>query len=166
VRLILELMPDIERGAIARKGRDWPAPHDLWRTSIEKLLQMRDQHKLTLPLTTHGLLYEVMCSQADKAEGQAEAQAEAERRQRRGTPAAQGQRPRDLGAVVQNLGLEGGAMTAPAHAPAPAPADAAEGGGTYRKSRAAREFEARLEAVRRQRAGQPANGDQAADQPE
>lgn len=82
VALIEELMPDIERGAIARKGRDWPVTHELWRTAIEQVLSNRDKGTLSLPMTGHGYLYEVLQSLADKAEAQAEREAEAGRRGR------------------------------------------------------------------------------------
>lgn len=79
VSLIEELMPDIERGAIARKGRDWPAPAQSWRIAIGQVLLNRDKGTLTLPLTGHGYLYEVLQGVADKAEAQAEREGEAER---------------------------------------------------------------------------------------
>lgn len=81
--LITELLPDIERRAITRKGRDWAAPVDVWQASIEAVLAARDKGTLTLPLTSHGYLYEVICAQADKAEAAAERQTEEERRNHR-----------------------------------------------------------------------------------
>jgi hypothetical protein len=89
--LVEELLPDIERRAIARKGRDWAAPPELWRAGLQTVLGMRDKGTLTLPLTSHGLLYEVMSSQADKVEGQAEAVREQERRTHRPAGAVQPQ---------------------------------------------------------------------------
>ncbi len=82
VALIEELMPDIERGAIARKGRDWPAPVQAWRIAIGQVLLNRDKGTLSLPLTGHGYLYEVLQGVADKAEAQAERATEGERRGR------------------------------------------------------------------------------------
>ena len=90
VTLIDELLPDIERGAIARKGRDWPAPREVWRAGMETVLAKRDKEALTLPLASHGLLYEVMCALADKAEALAEKQREEDRAARRAAgPAAE-----------------------------------------------------------------------------
>lgn len=83
VTLMMELMPDIERGAIARKGRDWAAPQALWQQAIEQMLAARDKGTLSLPLTSHGYLYEVLCALSDKAEAVAERDAEEQRRQRR-----------------------------------------------------------------------------------
>lgn len=80
--LIEELMPDIERGAIARKGRDWPVTPQLWRTAIHQVLLNRDKGMLKLPLTGHGYLYEVLQGLSDKAEAAAERHREAELRSR------------------------------------------------------------------------------------
>lgn len=82
VALLEELMPDIERGAIARKGRDWLATPELWRAAIEQVLANRDKGTLSLPLSGHGYLYEVLQGMADKAEAQAERATEGERRGR------------------------------------------------------------------------------------
>lgn len=82
VSLIEELMPDIERGAIARKGRDWPTTPELWRGAIEQVLGNHAKGTLSLPLSGHGYLYEVLQGLSDKAEAQAERSAEAERRGR------------------------------------------------------------------------------------
>lgn len=82
VALVEELMADIERGAIARKGRDWPTTPELWRAAIEQVLANHAKGTLTLPLSGHGYLYEVLQGLSDKAEGAAERAAEAERRGR------------------------------------------------------------------------------------
>lgn len=68
VTLIEELLPDLERGRITRKGREWPAPLDSWRAAIETVLEARDKGSLTLPLKSHGYLYEVLLGMADKHE--------------------------------------------------------------------------------------------------
>ena len=85
VRLIEELLPDIERGAVTHKGRDWPAPRELWQEAVEKMLAQRDA--LTLPMKSHGYLYEVIVGLADKAEAAEEREREEERRAR---PATEG----------------------------------------------------------------------------
>ncbi len=53
-RLVEELVPDIQRGAITRKGRDWPAPLPLWQAAIDQVLANRDKGTLSLPLNGHG----------------------------------------------------------------------------------------------------------------
>lgn len=145
--LVAELMPDIERGAINRKGRDWPVPLDAWRSGLETVVGKRDKGTLTLPLTSHGLLYEVLSSIADKTEARTEAEAEADRRARRTTGASTG--PRDLSTVAGDLAAAPGAMpppVAPGYAPYVGP------------SRGAREIKARIDAAlkARQAAGLPA----------
>lgn len=82
VALIEELLPDLQRGAIARNGRDWAAPLEAWQAAIETVLAARDKGALTLPLKSHGYLYEVIAGMADKQEAQAERETEAGRRGR------------------------------------------------------------------------------------
>lgn len=94
-RLVEELQPDITRGAITRKGRDWHAPIDTWRAGMELVLAKHAKGTLTLPLTSHGLLHEVICGLAEKGEAAAEARREEERRQRRNS-GARDAGPRDL----------------------------------------------------------------------
>lgn len=83
VTLIEELLPDLQRAAITRKGREWAATPALWQAAIETVLAARDKGALTLPLTSHGYLYEVLAGLADKHEAQAERETEADRRGRR-----------------------------------------------------------------------------------
>lgn len=68
VKLIEELLPDVLRGAIERKGREWQVSHDDWREAIDRMLAARDARKLSLPLTGHNYLYEILVDMADKAE--------------------------------------------------------------------------------------------------
>lgn len=77
-KLLLQLLPDLERKAIARSGRDWPAPLALWAQAIDQMLSQRDT--LALPLKGHGYLYAVLQSLANKQEAAAEAQALAQQR--------------------------------------------------------------------------------------
>lgn len=83
VKLLEELLPDVERGAIERKGREWYAPRDAWSDAIEQMLAARDAGKLTLPITGHGYLYEILVGMADKAESRQEHQVEQARQERR-----------------------------------------------------------------------------------
>jgi hypothetical protein len=106
VKLITELLPDLQRQSIERKGREWDAPTEAWRIAIEHVLAMRDKGALTLPLTSHGYLYEVLAGMADKVEAKAESEVEQRRRQRRGDGGA----PQPAAATL-------------ASAPAPAPAN-------------------------------------------
>lgn len=82
VSLVDELMPDIERQAITRKGREWAAPHAVWRAAIDQVMANRAKGSITLPLTGHGYLYEVIMGLADKAEALVERDREAANRGR------------------------------------------------------------------------------------
>lgn len=140
VALVMELLPDIERGAIARKGRDWPVTAALWMAAFDQVLAARDKGTLTLPLSSHGYLYEVLCGLADKAEAAAERQQEDQRRQRREAGPVQSEAmplTQAVGAVLP--------MAAPAPAPAAAPA-------SPEAIRAAREAAARMRVNSAERA--------------
>lgn len=79
IKLLLQLLPDLERRAITHKGRDWQAPLPNWAAAIDQMLAMRDAQRLELPLKGHGYLYAVLAGMADKVEAQAEQQREQER---------------------------------------------------------------------------------------
>lgn len=80
-KLLEELAPLIKAERITRRGREWIAPQAAWITAIDDLLARRD--KLTLPLTTHGYLLDVLTSTADRIERAAEDQREQQLRQGR-----------------------------------------------------------------------------------
>lgn len=148
VALFDELLPDLQRQAITRKGRDWAAPLALWRLAIEQVLAARDKGTLTLPLTSHGYLLEVLVGHADKAEGLAEREREAATRGRAHTggpvPIALGLG--DITGTGANQMPDGNGSTA-----LPPPYDMTKG-----PSRAAKEFKARLAASQAARgAAQP-----------
>lgn len=141
VALVQELLPDIERGAINRKGREWAAPRDVWQGAMETVLLKRDKGDLVLPLTSHGLLYEVMVGTAERYERRTEAEREeARRNQRNAGPVAAA--PRNLAALTADL-------VAPAPPAVPATLPAPTG-----PSRAALVIRARIEAHKRARQGE------------
>lgn len=78
IKLITQLLPDLERQAITTKGRDCSAPHANWAQAIDQMVSSRD--KLTLPLKGHGYLYSVLAGMADKVQAAAEAKTEHDRR--------------------------------------------------------------------------------------
>ena len=80
VRIVAQLLPDLRRGAITHKGRDWAAPPESWQRAIEQMVAARAAGRLDLPLSGHGYLYAILAGMADKAEASAEAQREAERK--------------------------------------------------------------------------------------
>ena len=133
LRLIHQLLPDLERRAITHKGRDWPAPLPLWAAAMEQMLSARANDRLTLPMTGHTYLYSILAAQADKQEGAAEQQREQERRT--------GPRPATTNAPVQ---------VAQALQPAPRPPAAPTPAGTSPAVRKIRE-----EIERKKKAQQP-----------
>jgi len=65
VRILDELIADIKAGRITRGGTIYPAPQEYWRSAIETMLASRD--KLTLPLKSHGYLYEIIAGFGNRA---------------------------------------------------------------------------------------------------
>lgn len=112
IKLILQLLPDLERQAITHKGRDWEAPLAAWAQAIDQMLAARDAQRLELPMKGHGYLYAILAGMADKFEGQAEQQREQDLRT--GPRAATVNGPKSVADLVQ--------APAPAAAPRPAPA--------------------------------------------
>lgn len=88
VRIILQLLPDLERRAITHRGRDWVVPLSVWAQGIEQMLTARDAGRLELPMKGHGYLYAILVSLADKTEGAAEREAEAAKRHPASVPVA------------------------------------------------------------------------------
>ena len=74
LKLIRELYELIEAGQIKRKGRTWPAPTQSWCMAMEQMIEGRD--KLTLPLKSHGYLYEIVAGLGDKIEATEETRKE------------------------------------------------------------------------------------------
>lgn len=56
--LLEELLPDLNRRAIRRDGREYPAPPEAWRYAFTEVLNRRGS--LKLPLKSHGYLYEII----------------------------------------------------------------------------------------------------------
>ena len=79
-RIIVQLLPDLQRAAITHRGREWSVPLKVWQAGIDQMLAARDAGKLELPMKGHGYLYAILSSLADKSEAVAEAQTEAARR--------------------------------------------------------------------------------------
>lgn len=93
IKLILQLLPDLERKAITHKGRDWAAPLDAWAQAFDQMLAARDAQRLELPMKNHGYLYAVLAGMADKFEARAEQEREQQHRTapRRGTVQVRGE---------------------------------------------------------------------------
>lgn len=78
-KLLLQLLPDLERQGITHRGREWAAPWAAWVAAIEQMLTMRDSGRLELPMKSHAYLYAILMGLADKAEATFEAQDNAAR---------------------------------------------------------------------------------------
>ena len=74
VRILDELVPHIKAAQIKRGGEVIAAPHDYWRSAIETMLASRD--KLTLPLKSHGYLFQIIAGYGNKAAAATEKQQE------------------------------------------------------------------------------------------
>lgn len=80
IKLLLQLLPDLERRAITHKGRDWPAPLDAWAAAIDQMLEARSAGRLELPMKGHAYLYAILAGMANTHEARAEDAREAERK--------------------------------------------------------------------------------------
>lgn len=76
--ILKEISPAIKAARITRNGRDWAIPQESWAWALEEIVAKKD--KLTLPLRSHGYLFEMLIAAADKLEGKAEAASEHQRR--------------------------------------------------------------------------------------
>ena len=117
IKLILQLLPDLERQAITHKGRDWEAPLAAWAQAIDQMLAARDAQRLELPMKGHGYLFAILAGMADKHEASAEQQRE--QQLRTGPRAATTHGPASVAALVQ--------QAQPAAATRPTPAAAQPG---------------------------------------
>ena len=117
IKLILQLLPDLERQAITHKGRDWEAPLAAWAQAIDQMLAARDAQRLELPMKGHGYLFAILAGMADKHEASAEQQRE--QQLRTGPRSATTNGPASVAALVQ--------QAQPATATRPAPAAAQPG---------------------------------------
>lgn len=77
-KLLEELQSAIGSGRIERRGRIWVAPLEIWRAALEEILGQAA--KLTLPMKSHGYLYEIIVGLVDRAEGEREEVIEQRRR--------------------------------------------------------------------------------------
>jgi hypothetical protein len=111
-KLLLGLLPDLERQAITAKGRVWPVPIPVWALAFDQLQASRAAGRLELPLRGHGYLHAVLVGLADKQEARAEAAAEAQRRHRPGAQAA----PVQAGAALATPGRDPELLRLESHA--------------------------------------------------
>ncbi|MBL3601596.1 MAG: hypothetical protein JMN25_17320 [gamma proteobacterium endosymbiont of Lamellibrachia anaximandri] len=79
-KLLNELLEPIHAQKVNRKGRNWIVTVDIWQAGLDELLSKRD--KLTLPMKSHGYLFEIVVGLADKQEAATEQKQEQEKQQR------------------------------------------------------------------------------------
>lgn len=93
IKLIMQLLPDLERQAITWKGREWPAPLTAWAMAVDQMLDARKAGRIELPMKGHGYLYAILSGMADKLEAAQEQQRteEARLRPQRATVQVRGQ---------------------------------------------------------------------------
>lgn len=113
IKLLLELLPDLERAQVTHKGRDWAAPRTAWAEAIDQMLAMRDAGRLELPIKGHGYLYAVLAGMADRHEAAQEKEREQLARAR-----AVAQRGQAQGVGEAFAGVQAGPAQAPANTPA------------------------------------------------
>lgn len=65
-KLLEELAQTIAHGKVIRHGRPWQAPESVWLQALQGVMARRDA--LTLPLKSHGYLFEIVTALANKAE--------------------------------------------------------------------------------------------------
>jgi hypothetical protein len=76
-KILKEISPCIKDARIERNGRTWAIPLDSWVWALDEIVAKKD--KLTLPLKSHGYLFEMLIGAADKLEGAAEKATETRR---------------------------------------------------------------------------------------
>lgn len=73
-KILVELLDDVKSGQIARNGSTYAAPQAYWQQAIEQMLANRD--KLSLPIKSHGYLYEIIVGYSNKDAAKVEKQSE------------------------------------------------------------------------------------------
>ncbi|HEY8710738.1 MAG TPA: hypothetical protein VIM34_22400, partial [Burkholderiaceae bacterium] len=71
-KILKEISPAIAARQIERNGRIWPIPLESWTWALDEIVAKKE--RLTLPLKSHGYLYEMLIAAADKTEAKAEQQ--------------------------------------------------------------------------------------------
>ena len=90
-KLLSELMEPINSAQLTRNGLTVPAPIDYWKEALDQMLMKRD--KLTLPLKSHGYLFEIISNMANKAAGAREIKKEQNMAYRYGRDGSSSPRP-------------------------------------------------------------------------
>ncbi len=81
-KILHELLGDMQRNCIERKGREWHIDKEGWKLALEAVFAAELKGSLTLPLDGNAYLYEVIMRLSDKAESEAEKAAQTSSRGR------------------------------------------------------------------------------------
>lgn len=87
-KLLAELVPDVQRTSIERKGRLWIVTPEAWKAAFQVVFDAADKGTLSLPLEGNAYLYGVLVRIVDRHEAGVEQQREQDRRHRGQEPAA------------------------------------------------------------------------------
>ena len=117
-KILGELLGDMQRGTIERKGRGWAIDKEGWKLALEAVFAAELKGSLTLPLDGNAYLYEVVMRLCDKAEGEAEKVAATSSKSRAYAGGAQS--IADLAAAALS-GVNAGPQAAPLVIAAPRP---------------------------------------------
>lgn len=118
-RLLDELNAAVAAGQIERNGQIWAAPLDYWKTAIDQMLDGRD--RLSLPLKSHGYLYEIIVGMNQRASEQRAARQEVADEQARARAGERSGRMQRAGESVGQMQRAAGTGTAPDALPERAP---------------------------------------------
>ena len=77
-KLLREISPLIKSAQIERHGRAYAVPRESWEWALDEIVAKKD--KLSLPLKSHGYLFEMLIGAADRLEAAAETARENRRR--------------------------------------------------------------------------------------
>lgn len=87
-KVLAELVPDLQRTSIERKGRIWLVSPESWRAAFRTVFGAAEKGTLMLPLQGNGYLYGVLVNIADRQEAAVENSREQAVRQRVVQPGA------------------------------------------------------------------------------
>lgn len=99
-RLLTELQEAINAAQIERDGRIYPAPVEYWKAAIDQMLDGRD--RLSLPLKSHGYLYEIIAGMSKRADERSAARNEVESERAQARQGERSGRMQSAGDLTQN----------------------------------------------------------------
>lgn len=98
--LLSELIEPMTAHQVTRDRKQWPASDEMWKEAFEHMLNLREKNKLSLPLASHGYLFEIIAGYSNKKAAQTERRQEIERKY--GSP-TRTEGFNGIGGVIQNV---------------------------------------------------------------